>query len=214
MNGGFSVLEADGGISAATIHSNLTRGMFSLYSNGAENVRINGDNGSASWLNGGGNVGIGTSSPAYLLHVSGSIASFGGSVASGQRLIHRSARRSGAPRGGRDSIDHPPGGRDDVLNAAAGVLVHFTKPRPTTTTSAVEGALLMTEARLLWPNSPSRPVAAALYCASSRLEPPDSCLTGHLHARSGHHLAKRDTEVALATSNRTPRVPVESIWSK
>jgi hypothetical protein len=26
-------------------------------------------------------------------------------------------------RGGRDSIDHPPGAHDDVANAAAGVLV-------------------------------------------------------------------------------------------
>jgi hypothetical protein len=52
--------------------------MFSLYSNGVENVRINGDNGSASWLNGGGNVGIGTTAPSGPLHVSGSIAYVGG----------------------------------------------------------------------------------------------------------------------------------------
>jgi len=26
-------------------------------------------------------------------------------------------------RGGRDSIDHPPGGHDDVINSAAGALV-------------------------------------------------------------------------------------------
>jgi len=29
-------------------------------------------------------------------------------------------------RGGRDSIDHPPGAHDDVANAAAGVLVLAT----------------------------------------------------------------------------------------
>lgn len=29
-------------------------------------------------------------------------------------------------RGGRDSIDHPPGGKDDLANAAAGVLVYLT----------------------------------------------------------------------------------------
>lgn len=34
-------------------------------------------------------------------------------------------RRTG--RGGRDSIDHPPGGRDDVANAVAGVVVMATK---------------------------------------------------------------------------------------
>jgi hypothetical protein len=28
-------------------------------------------------------------------------------------------------RGGRDSIDHPPGGHDDVANAAAGALVQL-----------------------------------------------------------------------------------------
>ena len=31
-------------------------------------------------------------------------------------------------RGGRDSIDHPPNGRDDVVNAAAGALVAAAKP--------------------------------------------------------------------------------------
>lgn len=30
-------------------------------------------------------------------------------------------------RGGRSSIDHPPGGRDDVANAVAGVIVHVSK---------------------------------------------------------------------------------------
>ena len=32
-------------------------------------------------------------------------------------------------RGGRDSIDHPPGGKDDLANAAAGVLVYLTSAR-------------------------------------------------------------------------------------
>ena len=32
-------------------------------------------------------------------------------------------------RGGRDSIDHPPGAHDDVANAAAGVLVYLTSAR-------------------------------------------------------------------------------------
>lgn len=32
-------------------------------------------------------------------------------------------------RGGRDSIDHPPGGKDDVANAAAGCLVYLTSAR-------------------------------------------------------------------------------------
>ncbi len=31
-------------------------------------------------------------------------------------------------RGGRDSIDHPPGGRDDVANAVAGAVVRAAKP--------------------------------------------------------------------------------------
>jgi hypothetical protein len=34
-------------------------------------------------------------------------------------------------RGGRDSIDHPPGGHDDVANAAAGALLLATKPKDT-----------------------------------------------------------------------------------
>jgi hypothetical protein len=33
-------------------------------------------------------------------------------------------------RAGRDSIDHPPRGRDDVANAVAGVLVLASKPAP------------------------------------------------------------------------------------
>jgi hypothetical protein len=32
-------------------------------------------------------------------------------------------------RGGRDSIDHPPGGKDDLANAAAGALVYLTSAR-------------------------------------------------------------------------------------
>jgi hypothetical protein len=32
-------------------------------------------------------------------------------------------------RGGRDSIDHPPGGKDDLANAVAGVLVYLTSAR-------------------------------------------------------------------------------------
>ncbi|MCW2227232.1 hypothetical protein [Bradyrhizobium elkanii] len=32
-------------------------------------------------------------------------------------------------RGGRDSIDHPPGGKDDLANAAAGVLVYLSSAR-------------------------------------------------------------------------------------
>lgn len=32
-------------------------------------------------------------------------------------------------RGGRDSIDHPPGGKDDLANAVAGVLVYLTSTR-------------------------------------------------------------------------------------
>ncbi|WP_205751509.1 hypothetical protein [Bradyrhizobium sp. 6(2017)] len=32
-------------------------------------------------------------------------------------------------RGGRDSIDHPPGGKDDLANAAAGCLVYLTSAR-------------------------------------------------------------------------------------
>lgn len=37
-------------------------------------------------------------------------------------------RRKG--RGGRDTIDHPPGGHDDVANAVAGALVGALQPRP------------------------------------------------------------------------------------
>ena len=32
-------------------------------------------------------------------------------------------------RGGRDSIDHPPGGKDDLANAAAGALVFLASAR-------------------------------------------------------------------------------------
>ena len=32
-------------------------------------------------------------------------------------------------RGGRDSIDHPPGGKDDLANAVAGVLVFLASAR-------------------------------------------------------------------------------------
>ena len=42
-------------------------------------------------------------------------------------------------RGGRNSIDHAPGGHDDLANAAAGVLVHLTKPRPSTTIAPARG---------------------------------------------------------------------------
>src|SRR5262249_29279050 len=41
-----------------------------------------------------------------------------------QRLIGQlSSLERRASRGGRDSIDHPPGAHDDVCNAACGVLV-------------------------------------------------------------------------------------------
>ena len=33
-------------------------------------------------------------------------------------------------RGGRDSIDHPPGGHDNVINAVAGALVAVAERRP------------------------------------------------------------------------------------
>jgi hypothetical protein len=39
-----------------------------------------------------------------------------------------------ATRGGRDTVDHPRGGHDDVSNAVAGALVH-AKLVPTATTS-------------------------------------------------------------------------------
>ena len=47
-----------------------------------------------------------------------------------QRLISQllSLERRTA-RGGRDSIDHPPGAKDDVANAAAGALVYLTSAR-------------------------------------------------------------------------------------
>jgi hypothetical protein len=47
-----------------------------------------------------------------------------------QRLITQllSLERRTA-RGGRDSIDHPPGGHDDLVNAAAGALVYLLSER-------------------------------------------------------------------------------------
>lgn len=47
-----------------------------------------------------------------------------------RRLVEQLCRlERRTSRGGKDSIDHPPGGRDDVANAAAGVLVACTAPR-------------------------------------------------------------------------------------
>jgi len=37
------------------------------------------------------------------------------------RAVLRVRRDTEAPRGGRDSIDHPPGAHDDLANAAAGL---------------------------------------------------------------------------------------------
>jgi hypothetical protein len=51
-------------------------------------------------------------------------------------------------RGGRDSIDHPPGGHDDIANAVAGVLVFMTsarhqqRPQPYSGSYGLEGIYL------------------------------------------------------------------------
>ena len=42
-----------------------------------------------------------------------------------QQLVGLERRTS---RGGRDSIDHAPGGHDDLANAVAGAAVHASKP--------------------------------------------------------------------------------------
>ena len=43
-------------------------------------------------------------------------------------------------RGGRDTIDHAPGGHDDLINAAAGVLCLATTKAPGCFVSAIRGA--------------------------------------------------------------------------
>jgi hypothetical protein len=50
------------------------------------------------------------------------------------QLIQLERRTS---RGGRDSIDHAPGGRDDVANAAAGALLAATAKKPTMRVGAI-----------------------------------------------------------------------------
>lgn len=42
-------------------------------------------------------------------------------------------------RGGRDSIDHPPGTHDDVANAVAGALVYASKPRQGLLSGVISG---------------------------------------------------------------------------
>jgi hypothetical protein len=61
-----------------------------------------------------------------------------------------------ASRGGRDSIDHPPGAHDDVANAAAGALVNVVPVRATASSST-----LATQARARATSSGTSPIKTA-----------------------------------------------------
>ncbi len=56
-----------------------------------------------------------------------------------QRQFANLERR--AHRGGRESIDHPPGGHDDRANAVAGVVSSATRRQPSSKTSPVKGLI-------------------------------------------------------------------------
>lgn len=62
------VRESDDGFTAANLNGASTYGYLDLYSSGAVGTRIMGGSGN-SYFNGGGNVGIGTTTPGALLHV-------------------------------------------------------------------------------------------------------------------------------------------------
>lgn len=55
-------------------------------------------------------------------------------------------------RSGKDSVDHPPGGHDDVINAVAGVLVTAAKR----VALSVEAVGMMDEYRAAWRPFPSQ----------------------------------------------------------
>ena len=68
-------------------------------------------------------------------------------------LLQLSALERRTARGGRDSVDHPPRGHDDVINAAAGALVNVLG-RP----SGVSTAEIMAANRRGWGTTSQRRV--------------------------------------------------------
>jgi len=76
-------------------------------------------------------------------------------------------------RGGRDSIDHGPGGRDDVANAVAGALVFLTSARHQMPTGPISGTY---GAGGTWRGFDERPKQSALQCEAATWSAPCTIL--------------------------------------
>jgi hypothetical protein len=73
-------------------------------------------------------------------------------------------------RGGRDSIDHPPGGKDDLINASCGALVYQTSARHQTYVGPIAGTYGIGGIKLFhagWENYPDRTTAPVLASRSA-----------------------------------------------
>jgi len=76
-------------------------------------------------------------------------------------------------RGGRDSIDHGPGGRDDVANTVAGALVFLTSTRHQMPTGPISGTY---GAGGTWRGFDERPKQSALQCEAATWSAPCTIL--------------------------------------
>jgi hypothetical protein len=72
-NGGITVREYDDGNDAVKLSAGGTSGWLSLYNSGTESIRLHGFAGTASYINNGGNFGIGTTNPTEALDVNGRV---------------------------------------------------------------------------------------------------------------------------------------------
>lgn len=100
VNTGIVVKETDGGYDGARIETTAAAGGLKLYSNGSLTVKIDGSASFSSYLASGANFGIGTSTPAALLHVNAGASAtttveFGDRYSSNSNVCHNTKNSAG-----------------------------------------------------------------------------------------------------------------------